>query len=123
MLFVVAEFLLSFPLFHVALDDLETLRFFQIHTNRYFFTTYIQLNRFSLAYLLLLLHAQFDVVDLLHVLELLFQLNVRYPAMNDGFGFGIELQILLDLLAVDFYGFLDDFTFCLLYTSDAADEL
>ena len=110
MLLVIAEFLLSFPLFHVALNDLEALGLFQVHTDRHFLATYIQLNRFSLAYLLLLLHAQFDVVDLLHVLELLFQLNIRNPAMNDGFGFGIELQILLDLLAVDFYGFLDDFS-------------
>lgn len=83
MLFVVAEFLLSFPLFHVALNDLEALGLFQIHTDRHFLATYIQLNGFSLAYLLLLLHAQFDVVDLLHVLELLFQLNVRYTAMED----------------------------------------
>lgn len=110
MLLVIAEFLLTFPLFHVALDDLETLRFFQIHTNRHFLTAYIQFNGFSLAYLLLLLHAQFDVVDFLHVLELLFQLNIRNPAMDNGFGFGIELQILLGLFSVYFHGFLDDLT-------------
>ena len=66
---------------------------------------------FTLAYLLLLLHAQFDVVDLFHVLEFLLQLNIRDTAMNDGFGFGIELQILLGFLAVDLHGFLDDLTF------------
>ncbi len=32
-------------------------------------------------------------------------------AMDNGFGFGIELQVLLGLLAVDFHGFLDDLTF------------
>lgn len=111
MLLVIAEFLLSFPLFHVALDDLEALRLFQIHTDRHFLAAYIQLNGFPLAYLLLLLHAQFDVVDLLHVLEFLLQLNIRDTAMNDGFGFGIELQILLGFLAVDLHGFLDDLTF------------
>ena len=83
MLFVVAKFLLSLPLLQVPLDELETLRLFQIDTDRHFLTTHIQLNGFSLAYLLLLLHAQFDVVDLLHVLELLFQLNIRDTAMED----------------------------------------
>ena len=111
MLFVVAEFLLSLPLLHIPLDEFETLRLFQVDSDRNLLAAYIQFDRFSLAYLLLLLHTQFDVVDFLHILEFLFELNIRDTSMDDGFGFGIELQILLGLFTVDFHSFLDDLTF------------
>ena len=107
MLFVVAEFLLSLPLLHITLDEFETLRLFQVDSDRNLLAAYIQFDRFSLAYLLLLLHTQFDVVDFLHILEFLFELNIRDTSMDDGFGFGIELQILLGLFTVDFHSFLE----------------
>lgn len=47
MLLIVAEFLLSLPLLQIPLDDLETLKLFQVNTNRNLLAAYIQFNGFS----------------------------------------------------------------------------
>ena len=97
---IIVELLLSFPFLHVSLDKLESLLLLQVNADRNLLAAHIQFNRFSLPYLLLLLHTQFNVVHLLHVLQTLLQLYVSDTPVNDGFRFRIKLQILLSLFTV-----------------------
>ena len=71
MLVIIAQFLLPFPFLQVALYDLEPLRLFEVNPYGNLLAAYVQFNGLSLSYLLLLLCAQLDVVDLLHVFQFL----------------------------------------------------
>lgn len=82
-LLVIAEFLLSLPLLEVAFYDFEALRFLEVDADRYLFVAYRQFHRLSFACLLFLLGAKFDVVDLLHVFQLLLNLHLGYAAVDD----------------------------------------
>ena len=62
MLLIITEFLLPFPLLHIALDDLEALRLFQVHTYGDLLTAYIEFDGFALTNLLFLLGAQFNII-------------------------------------------------------------
>ena len=110
MLFVIAEFLLRFPFFQVALDNFEALRFFEVNTYGNFLSTHIQFDRLTVTNLLFLLGAQFDVIDLFHILEFLLQFDVRHLAVDDRLGLRVKLQVLLCLFTVYIYGFLYDVT-------------
>lgn len=111
MLVIITQLLLPFPFLQVALYHLEPLRFFEVNAYGNLLAAYVQFNGLSLSYLLLLLCAQLDVVDLLHVFQFLLQPDIRYLAVDDRFRFRVELQVLLRLLAIDLHGFLKHLAF------------
>ena len=79
---VVFEFLLSFPLLHIALHDLESLGFFKINSDGHFLTSDIEFHRLTIADSLLLLSAEFDVIPELTIPNLLAEIkknNIKYP--------------------------------------------
>lgn len=106
---VVTNLLLPFPFLQVALDDFEALRLPQVNADRHLLAADIEFHGLAVAYLLLLLRAQLDVVHLLHVLQLLFQPYFSYAAVNDGLRFRVKLEVLPGLFAVHIHGLLDDF--------------
>ena len=87
MMLVITEFLLPFPLLHIALDNFEALWLFQVHAHGNFLTAYIEFDGLAFAYLLL--GALFNVIDLFHIFELLLQLDVGYFAVDDRLGFRV----------------------------------
>ena len=89
----------------------EALRLPQVNADRHFLAADIEFHGLAVAHLLLLLRTQFDVVHLLHVLQLLFQPYFGHTAVDDGFGLRVELEVLSGLFAVHIHGLLDDFAF------------
>ncbi len=65
---IITQFLLAFPFPEVAFDDFEALRLFEVDADRDLLSADIEFDRFTLAYLLFLPGAEFDVVHLLHIL-------------------------------------------------------
>ena len=88
---IITDGLLSLPLFHVTIDDLEALRLTEINADSHFLVSDLQFNGLAVCDSFLLSSSESDVLDFVHLSKFFLIFNTCQVSGHEGVGLLVQL--------------------------------